>query len=125
MNFKKSLSSLIATVSLLAVATVPVVSISSEQQAKADDTSYSFPEGTIFKADGTVFAYTNKDPFVFLYTFNGPNSAPKLNSRNVANGSEWYTDEFRIYNHTKYYRVSTNEWLKYTGYTFLEGDDNL
>lgn len=110
MKLSKKFKAIFASAVLFGVSLTPLLSLNSTQVNA--DTAYDFPEGTIFQTKGTVTVWgDNNEGNTFIYVFNG-NGDPKLSNRQLAYGSAWYTDEYRIYKDEKYYRVSTNEWVK-------------
>lgn len=112
MKFTKILSGFIATAAALTFAVGPALNVASTNNAQAA-TSFDLPNGSIVPAEGTLMAL-NAEPgetSVFLWTFNGNNI--KLSNRGVSNYTWWYTDEYKVFNGEKYYRVSTNEWVNY------------
>lgn len=112
MKLSKKLSVLLASVSMLTFAVAPVIGSQKTQTAQAA-TAYDLPDGTIVKAPSSLMAlnFEAGESNVFLWTFNG--NQRSLSNRGVQNHSWWYTDEYRVFDGEKYYRVSTNEWVNY------------
>jgi hypothetical protein len=112
----KTLTAVLATVSVLTFAVGPIAHLTETNTVQASSSNYDVPVGTVTKAEGTITVVgDNYMPIVRLYSFNG--DTPQISaSRSLLNESSWYTDEYKTAPNrndviVRYYRVSTNEWV--------------
>lgn len=108
--------SLIATLVTSAVLAFGIGSFASVSQTADAASNFDIPIGTVTKLPGTIRVWSSHhEHLVHLFNFEG-NDPVISTTRSVQNGTSWYTDEYKTGPNengvtTKYYRVSTNEWI--------------
>lgn len=83
-----------------------------ENQPSVNNNSSSTAEtnNVVSQKQEGVISVNNKDSSsVPLYCFTG--SKKEMSNRGLKNLTPWYTDQYKVHQGTKYYRVSTNEWV--------------
>lgn len=78
-------------------------------------TYYRIATNTWVKGDD-VYIYHDQPTYVRTYLdsykFLANSQNKKITNRALQAGSDWYSDRYAYFNDEKYYRVSTNEWVK-------------
>lgn len=65
----------------------------------------------IFKLKGNVTVSLTNSSYVGLFSFTNDGQIGTVKNRGLANGTAWFTDQYRVYNGKRYYRVATDEWV--------------
>ncbi len=114
MKLSRKLSAILASVTMLSLAFAPAV-VGSAHTAQAA-ANFDIPMGTVTQSPATirVWSYGNESR-VHLFSFDG-DDPQIITTRSVQNGTTWFTDEYKTAPNengveSKYYRVSTNEWI--------------
>lgn len=107
---EKYYNNLKATGSVDGTPAQPVQPAQPEVKPQPDQPSISLHNGVVKANNPASFA-------VPLLSFNADGSAEE-GTRGLANNTGWFTDQSRMYQGHKYYRVSTNEWVEDTYFQF-------
>ncbi|WP_125768208.1 hypothetical protein [Companilactobacillus furfuricola] len=115
MKFSKILAASLVSVSMLTAGVGAAAQFGEAQNVDAA-ASFDIPIGTVTPVSGNIRVIDNRHgQVVRLFNFVGDDPVIST-TRSVQNGTWWYTDKYKTAPNengvtTKYYRVSTNEWV--------------